>query len=64
MVENSSLCRENDINSEYYSDLKGTTHSATIVIATKGAIVVRVEINGVLHTGVLLEDATSRYTKQ
>lgn len=43
-----------------YEDLVGTVHSASVTVATKGAVVVTIQIQEAVYKGVLLDVTNSR----
>ena len=60
MVENSTFCTNNEVDNEYCTELEGSTHIARVIVAAQGAIVVRLQISGIIYTGVLLDASKSR----
>lgn len=58
MVEKSPIA-ECDLHKSQYAALVGTKHLASVILATKGAIVVTLQIKELLYKGVLLQLADS-----
>lgn len=66
MVENSEVTKlevglENALSARVNAHLEGTKLPACILVATKGALVVKVNVENIIYEGVLLEVSSSRY---